>query len=406
MMAQKGPSRASTSGSRGHGVQIDSAALGEASRMHEHRLQAAADVVATFTRLALYWTRIVPHARTELEGWRRRALLIPDQQLRDHALANLDGENLNAEAAAVFALVAPRARRKTVTSLLVAFQTMYDYLDTVSEQPAPDPLAVGLCLHQALTAVFTAEPQPDYFRLLPVDDGGYLSALVAACRSDLSTLPSRGAVLDAAARAARRCGEAQSHTHAARFTNDRRLTRWALRQALDPSYHWWELGAGGISSLSVHALLAAAADPATTRSTTEGVDAAYYPSVCALSTLLDSLIDLDNDAAAGNFSYYTYYADTSVAIDRLVAITAGADAELRSLPHGRVHRAIMAGVAAFYLSAADTPHAQLIRQPVLQALGISVKPLVGSLGLRRRAQAARTRFKPVAAHDRRRPGAR
>jgi tetraprenyl-beta-curcumene synthase len=383
MMAQKGPSRASTSGSRGHGVQIDSAALGEASRMHEHRLQAAADVVATFTRLALYWTRIVPHARTELEGWRRRALLIPDQQLRDHALANLDGENLNAEAAAVFALVAPRARRKTVTSLLVAFQTMYDYLDTVSEQPAPDPLAVGLCLHQALTAVFTAEPQPDYFRLLPVDDGGYLSALGAA----------------------RRCGEAQSHTHAARFTNDRRLTRWALRQALDPSYHWWELGAGGISSLSVHALLAAAADPATTRSTTEGVDAAYYPSVCALSTLLDSLIDLDNDAAAGNFSYYTYYADTSVAIDRLVAITAGADAELRSLPHGSVHRAIMAGVAAFYLSA-DTPHAQLIRQPVLQALGISVKPLVGSLGLRRRAQAARTRFKPVAAHDRRRPGAR
>ena len=219
----------------------ESGALGEASRMPEHRVQAAADVVATFTRLALYWTRVVPHARTELEGWRRRALLIPDQPLRDRALANLDGENLNAEAAAVFALVAPRARRKTVTSLLVAFQTMYDYLDTVSEQPAPDPLAVGLCLHQALTAVFTAEPQPDYFRLLPVDDGGYLSALVAACRSDLSTLPSRGAVLDAAARAARRCGEAQSHTHAARFTNDRRLTRWALVK------HWTLVITGGSS---------------------------------------------------------------------------------------------------------------------------------------------------------------
>lgn len=366
--------------------------------MYEHRLQAAVDVVATFATLARYWTRIVPHARTELEGWRRRALLIPDQQLRDHALSNLDGENLNAEAAAVFALVAPPAHRMTVTSLLVAFQTMYDYLDTVSEQPAPDPLAVGLCLHQALTAVFTGESQPDYFRLLPAEDGGYLNALVAACRSDLSILPSRGAVLDAGVRAARRCGEAQSHTHAARFTNDRRLARWALRQAPDPGYHWWELGAGGISSLSVHALLAAAADPATTGPAADGLDAAYYPSVCALSTMLDSLIDLDVDTATGNFSYYTYYADPSAAIERLVAITTGADAQLRELPHGRVHRAIMAGVAAFYLSAADTPRTQLIRQPVLEALGVSVKPLVGSLGLRRRAKAARTRFRRRRAH--------
>lgn len=112
-----------------------------------------------------------------------------------------------------------------------------------------------------------------------------------------------------------------------------------------------EVAAGASSSVAIHALVAAAADPRTTRADAERIDATYHLAVGSLTALLDNLIDRDHDAAGGGHSYLAYYADATEVGARLSAIAGHAADAARSLPHRRRHEVIVAGVLGFYLSA-------------------------------------------------------
>jgi tetraprenyl-beta-curcumene synthase len=360
-------------------------------------IAAVFDVAAALATLVLYWLRIVPQARHELRCWRNLAQAIPAAELRACALETLSGEAMNAEAAAVFAVLVPRRYRSPLTRLTVAFQVMYDYLDTVSERA--DSARASLQLHRALSAAFDiAEGDHDYYALYSVDDdGGYLAELVAECRVCIATLPAAAVVRPLARRAAARCAHAQSFTHVAFHDDARALKAWArnIVSHSDLDYHWWEVAAAGISSLAIHALFAAAAHSDLDLAGTMAIDAAYFPSVCALSTLLDSLIDAEEDAITGNHSYVSHYADSESAGSRLVAIVSEAVGRLDRLRGARLHRTIMAGVAAFYLSAAAAraDAAIVVTQQVLAALSPSVLPILWTLGLRREAKLVGSRLR-------------
>jgi len=348
----------------------------------------AREACALAAVLGRYALRTVPQARRDLRPWRDRAAEIPDPALRAHALATHDDERLNAEAAAVFAQLAPARARRAVVRLCVAFQLMYDYLDTLGEQPVADPLANGLQLHRALAAVFDdGDRAADWYALHPQrDDGGYLAALVACCRDAFDALPAAAAVRPVALRAARRCGEAQSHAHAAHLDDGARLAAWAAGQPGAAGNRWWEVAAGGISSIGVHALFAAAADPATTRAVAERVDAAYFPAACALSTLLDSLVDRERDAAHDGFASIACYPSSAAAAERCGAIAAASAAGLRRLPAAPRHMALLRGVAGYYLSdrGARTPWAAPVGDAIAAQLGPLIVPMRASLRLRRR----------------------
>lgn len=350
---------------------------------------AGFDVGATVATLARYWLRIVPEARHELRRWRMRADAIPASLLRRCALETLNGEAMNSEAAAVFAMLAPRRYRSTLTRLTVRYQVMYDYLDTVSERT--DSAEASLQLHTALTAAIDgARPAHDYYALSAfTGDGGYLADLVDGCRACIASLPSASLVRPAILRAADRCGHAQSFTHIAVHDEAQALEEWASPLTIRSlNYHWWEIAAAGISSLAIHALFAAAAHADLEAAETTAIDAAYFPSVCALSTLFDSLIDFEEDAITGNYSYTGHYDDPAHAGRRLVAIVAEAVELLARLRAARLHRTILAGVAAFYLSAsaARADGTRAVSQQVLAMLGPSVLPILWTLGLRREAK--------------------
>jgi hypothetical protein len=70
----------------------------------------------------VYWLRIYPQVRRELAAWEHRAGRIPDPVLRNQARGKLTGERLNPEAAALFAVLAARAQRRRLVSLIVAYQ--------------------------------------------------------------------------------------------------------------------------------------------------------------------------------------------------------------------------------------------------------------------------------------------
>jgi tetraprenyl-beta-curcumene synthase len=269
---------------------------------------------------------------------------------------------------------------------MTALQVAIDYLDSLGEAAGDDPLVDGLALHGAIEeAVSPASPRGDWYRHHPRrEDGGYLAAAVAACREEIVGLPATGVVTPALRQAARRCGEGQSHTHAAARTGVAGLEAWAREQPSAPGYLWWEIAAGASSSVAVHALLAAAADRSTTAEEPESIDGLYFPPVGALTVLLDDLVDREDDLEAGEHNYLGYYADEQQAADRIGLLAERARAATGHLRRGPRHRAILAGVAAFYLSvpANDGGYARPIRERLLQSLDSTVRPIMLAMRLR------------------------
>ena len=346
---------------------------------------SATDLAYVTSALVAYERSVLPLVRAELRRWEASAVAIPDPDLRAAALSALREKGRNAEATAVFAILAPRAHRARALRAMTAVQIAIDYLDSLGEAEVDDQLADGLALHGAIAdAVSPDPPTGDWYRHHPQsEDGGYLAAVVGACRGEVMGLPARGVVTPALTRAARRCGEGQSHTHAAARTGVGGLEAWAREQPAAPGYLWWEVAAGASSSVAVHALLAAAADRSTTAGRAESIDALYFPPVGALTVLLDDLVDREDDLEAGEHNYLGYYTGERQAADRIGLLAERARAATKDMPGGRRHRAILAGVAGFYLSgpANRSGYARPIRERLLQSLD-SVWPIMLALRLR------------------------
>lgn len=299
------------------------------------------EIAAAASALGAYLTTVLPAARRELRGWGP----LPEEKAR------------NAEAVAVFATLAPRSARPRVVRAIVALQVAIDLRDRFEE--AGEELA-----------------GPASARL---------GQLEAAWRREAAKLPRHAAVAPLLDRAVARCEEGQRQTHAAAAAGSDRLRSWAQGLAAPGGYRWWELAAGASSSVAAHALIAAAADPATDRRTAAAVDAAYFPPVGALTVLLDDLADRDLDLAAGEHSYLGYYEGIAEAAGRLAWIAGQAALRTEPLQHASRHRAILAGVGAYYLSLPSSRHgyADTIRRRLIAELGPSAKALALFQGIRR-----------------------
>jgi tetraprenyl-beta-curcumene synthase len=319
-----------------------------------------------------YWITVAPLVRAELERWRGRAGAIPDPRLRELALAKLDGERFNAEAGAMCATLAPRARRRDVVAAIVALQLLFDLLDGLTEQPLRDPLGDGARLFAPFTDALRPGPQPPSPPTAAEDD--YLRELSRAARAAIARLPARESVIEAAAAAAARAAQAQLRMHAAPRLGIDQLREWARSQAHGTGLGWRELAAGAASSvLVVHALIAAAADARTTPARAASIGDAYL-SICVLLTLLDSLIDEQHDERAGMPGYIDLYQDREL-LDRALGETAvRAAGQARALVDAPHHVMMLTGVVAFYTSAPGA-RGQLAR-PLVARLHRALAPLI------------------------------
>jgi hypothetical protein len=199
---------------------------------------------------------------------------------------------------------------------------------------------------------------------------------------------------DVLARATELCGQAQSHNHAISGRDQSRLVAWSLAQVPDRSdYLWWELAAGGISCLGIHALLASAADPESTVQDAAEIDATYFPAICAISALLDSLADYHLDAHSSNHSFVAHYRDSSHAAERLIAIAADATERIKVLRHSRDHAIILAGIISYYLSSSSVQEGFTapVAEELLRSAGSLVTPMHAVMRMRRYVHRPRRR---------------
>jgi tetraprenyl-beta-curcumene synthase len=336
----------------------------------------AARTLVSMVGRELVWG--LPAVSRELQGWRTRAEAIPDLALRADALHSLMHKRDHAEGAALFSVLA-RGRNQTLIRLLVAYQTLWDYLDCVSERQVD--VADGRQLHLALIDALNPEtPLSDYYASHPwKDDGGYLLALVEACRTSCAQLPSYWRVRRDAIAWAGHCGVVQSLNHVRDpECRDAALRAWAASQSTGIyGLAWFEL-AGAASAVMPYPLLILAAEPACDEHDIATTSAAYFPWASLSVSMLDSYTDRHTDTLTGDHSYMSHYDDGDAALRRLSAIIKQTVREARSLRNGHQHTVIIACMVAMHLSqrSARAPDAQASTRALARAGGPLTQLLV------------------------------
>ncbi len=301
----------------------------------------------------------LPAVAGETRAWRSLARTIADAPTRDDALGALARKRGHTDGAALFTIL-PRARNRWLLRILVAYEIAWDFLDSANERAAAVGQVNGRQLHLALIdALDPGAPLCDYYRYHPWrSDSGYLRALVAACRQCCTHLPAYASVHTMAVEEAHR-GQVLGINHELDpQLRDRTLREWAAR-TFNTNYEadWFELTGAASASLTIHALLALAAEPTPSAAHVALVRDAYFPWISAATTMLDSFVDQLQDEANGDHSYVGHYRSSQQRVGRISELIECSLRKTQSLPDGERHSLIVACMAAMYLSkdSARTP---------------------------------------------------
>lgn len=320
----------------------------------------------------LYFTgrfmrRIVPVVGHEMDRWTHQAEQIENGNLRQQALASLRMKRFHAEGGSVFAAAHPQHTGQIV-SLIVALQTISDYLDNLGDRTDSLDEQDFRALHQAMVDAVSTHPiRGDYYRHHPnQNDGGYLHALVQTCRRETKRLPFYDRVAPLVMAHIERYCDLQVYKHLPWSEREERLITWHKNHQDRPDgLFWWEFAAACGSTLGMFALFTEALQPASA-ARLEAISQAYFPWVCGLHILLDYLIDLEEDAHEGDLNFVSYYADMDQAADRMVLFVQESIAAVRQLPDSGFHLTVVEGLLAMYLSDKKVEALQL--QPIVKRL--------------------------------------
>jgi tetraprenyl-beta-curcumene synthase len=230
---------------------------------------------------------------------------------------------------------------------------MWDFLDSANERGAQAGHPNGLQLHLALVdAVDPTRPISDYYRYHPwQDDGGYLRALVEACRARCLELPSFQKARHLLVQDAMRAG-VQAFNHIADpVKREVALRAWVAREY--PTGHgveWFELSAAAGAGIGIYAMFALAAEPECSAQVIAQVHEVYFPWVSATATMLDSYVDVAEDLASGHHCYTAYYLSAGPPTHELSRLIRRCLYEASRLEDAERHAVIVSCMVAMYLS--------------------------------------------------------
>ncbi len=300
----------------------------------------------------------LPSVARDARAWRGRALTIPDAALREDALELFSGTRANADGAALFSILA-RGRNLRLLRVLVAYEFMADFLDSVDERSVFAGAPIGRWLHRAMVDALDFERISNDYYCRRWEDGGYLHALIGSCRENVASLPSYTDVHALVKRVAT-LAQVQSFNHEPDpRQRDTALRQWAAREFPgERGLSWFELTGSASAWLGVHALLALAAEP-TVGERDGAVVLAAYRWISLAGTMLDSLGDLEEDLARGVHSYIAHYPSQEIATRRVCEFLRRSTQGARTLPNPHRHAVIVACMMAMYLSKDSTRTSQM-----------------------------------------------
>ncbi|MVO98508.1 tetraprenyl-beta-curcumene synthase family protein [Paenibacillus lutrae] len=307
---------------------------------------------------------VLPGVRQELEGWRRKARQIPDEELRMQATASLTNKQFHCQGGAVYA-VANLPMRRVLISLIVSFQTISDYLDNLCDRSTSQDPEDFRSLHQAmLDAVDPEAPLHNYYAYRSQrEDNQYLADLVKNCQACIADLPSFAMVeADIRSLVSLYC-DLQVHKHIHPELREQALLQWWEEHSAGyPELSWNEFAAATGSTLGMFMLFVAASDSSLTEERVRGIRSAYFPYVCGLHILLDYLIDQEEDRIGGDLNFCSYYPDMDRTVQRIAFAAEQARERTSRLEDASFHRMIIEGLLALYLSDPKVKNQKQVRQ--------------------------------------------
>ena len=272
----------------------------------------------SLTLITRFVGQVFPLADGELAHWRAAAALACPE-LAAQALASIRDKKFHCQGGSIYSLY-PGVDTPAFVRLVVALQTISGYLDNLCDRAGVADEAAFRRLHLAITDALDPDgPVNDYYACYPLkNDGGYLAALVAACRRETARLPAYGVVRPLTLRLGALYSELQTYKHLDPAVREAKMAAWGSGHLAEyPGISLWEFAAATGSTLGIFQLCALAADPALTRGEAEAAFAAYFPWIAGLHILLDYFIDLAEDRSHGDLNFVAYYRDKEEIEDRL-----------------------------------------------------------------------------------------
>ncbi len=302
--------------------------------------------------LCHYIFRILPHVNRLLSSWRMEAGHCEDAELKRQALASIAGKDFHCQGGAFLAVANPPAEHILVP-LIVAYQTLCDYLDNLCDRSDCLEGPAFRQLHLSLIDALTPEaPLRDYYFGYPHSgDGGYIVKLVAECRRQIVHLPCYQLVYHDVIGLVRLYIDLQVKKHLAWEVREDTLKAWAQGNLnWNPGIEWNEFAAATGSTLALFALLELAS-----HSDADAVQAAaildgYFPWICGLHILLDYLIDQAEDREGGDLNFTFYYADHDYMMDRFKTFIREAHRRASDMPESGFAKTVIEGLLAMYLT--------------------------------------------------------
>jgi tetraprenyl-beta-curcumene synthase len=284
----------------------------------------------------------IPTVKKELHKWANRARHLPDP-LRSQALLSIELKAFHCVGGSVYAHY-PGVDVEAMIRLIVAFQTISDYLDNLCDRlHVADPDAFRLLHTSIVHALTPGATIHDYYKLYPYSEDTYLSRLVQTCQDLLSRIPNYKRSQPLALCLAENYCELQVLKHIAQ--GEELLREWVERTA-DSELSWNEWAAACGSTLGIFLLFSLAYSSSDTEE--EQILQAYFPWIQGLHILLDYLIDLSEDKEAGDLNFITFY-PTMQARDQSLCKFAQVSKDLaRGLPVPAFHRTVVDGLIALY----------------------------------------------------------
>ncbi len=208
------------------------------------------------TLMAAVYRKVFPAVSKELTFWKERAQQIPDNELRNQALASIESKRFHCLGGAVYALLSGYRWQEAIR-FIVAYQTISDYLDNLCDRSTsmdPDDFRQ---LHQAMTdALSPANPIKNYYAFRNEQtDGEYLADLVRTCQKTMRNLE-YDVIKGYLSKLETLYSDLQVHKHVRRDERVGRLSAWFRDNAsASPSLYWHEFSAAAGSTLGIFVLL-------------------------------------------------------------------------------------------------------------------------------------------------------
>ncbi|MGE5416287.1 MAG: tetraprenyl-beta-curcumene synthase family protein [Acidobacteriota bacterium] len=296
---------------------------------------------------------VIPQVDQQLYIMNSQASRISDEILKQQALASLNAKSFHCYGGGVMALIAPPKDRCRLITVIVALQTISDYLDNLCDRMGlMDEKAFAL-LHESMTAAITpdAEVGNYYANYGGLTEDEYLPFLVQYCQEAVAGLPSLRVVYARVLELIGYYSALQSLKHIDHADRESRLRAYIENQVPNASQlQWWELAAATGSTLGMFALLSLAARPNLQPPLSESTFDAYFPWVCGLHIFLDYFIDQAEDKKEADLNFVAYYTDEEDKWRALRLFTDNAHSKIAELEPAHLHRLIVSGLLAMYLS--------------------------------------------------------